>query len=45
VHEGGYKIEIDQDNKRFFRRPDGKAVPECGYRLDDRLDDWRDGSI
>jgi len=42
VHEGGYKIEIDQNNQRFFRRPDGKAVPECGYRLDDWQDDWQD---
>ncbi len=42
VHEGGFKIEIDHDNQRFFRRPDGKAVPECGYRLDDWQDDWQD---
>jgi len=40
VHEGGYKIEFDQDNQRFFRRPDGKAVPSCGYRLDDYQDDF-----
>ena len=40
VHEGGYKIELDQSNQHFFRRPDGKAVPECGYRLDDYQDDF-----
>jgi len=45
VHEGGYKIEIDQDNNRFFRRPDGKAVPECGYRLDDWQDEFADNTV
>jgi hypothetical protein len=31
VHEGGFTIRKDfQDNWRFFR-PDGIAVPECGY--------------
>jgi len=38
VHEGGYKIEFNQAKQRLFRRPDGKAVPECGYRLDDYND-------
>jgi len=40
VHEGGFKIEFDQNKQRFFRRPDGKAVPACGYRLDDWQDDY-----
>lgn len=39
VHEGGYSIEIDHMQQRFFRRPDGRAVPVCGYRLDDWLDE------
>jgi hypothetical protein len=31
VHEGGYSIRKDfQDCWRFFR-PDGIAVPQCGY--------------
>jgi hypothetical protein len=31
VHEGGFTIRKDfQDHWRFFR-PDGIAVPECGY--------------
>jgi hypothetical protein len=31
VHEGGFTIRKDfQDQWRFFR-PDGIAVPECGY--------------
>ncbi|MEE9333761.1 MAG: DUF222 domain-containing protein [Granulosicoccaceae bacterium] len=35
LHEGGYSVEHDQLQQRFFRRPDGRVVPECGYRLDD----------
>ncbi len=45
VHEGGYTIETDStDNTftRFFRRPDGRVVPDCGYRLDDYQDDYQD---
>lgn len=38
VHEGGYSIEFDQSNTRYFRRPDGRVIPENGYRLDD----WHD---
>jgi hypothetical protein len=31
VHEGGFTIRKDfQDHWRFFR-PDGIAVPACGY--------------
>ena len=41
VPEGGYSIEHDQTQQRFFRRPDGRAVPVCGYRLDD----WQDEDI
>lgn len=35
VHEGGYEIRKDHAGNRYFRRPDGRAVPACGYRLDD----------
>jgi len=36
VHEGGFSIRKDfQDCWRFFR-PDGIAVPACGYFADDR---------
>jgi len=41
VHEGGYTVESDEigrPGKRFFRRPDGRVVPESGYHLDD----WQD---
>jgi hypothetical protein len=38
VHEGGFRIEKDfQDHWTFFR-PDGIAVPECGYHARDMLD-------
>ncbi len=39
VHEGGFRIEKDfQDNWTFFR-PDGIAIPDCGYHARDMLDD------
>jgi len=31
VHEGGFRIEKKFRDKWFFRRPDGIAVPECGF--------------
>jgi hypothetical protein len=39
VHEGGFRIERDFRNHWYFLRPDGIAVPECGYRSSDRVDD------
>src|SRR5690606_3967121 len=39
THEGGYTIEQDWRGRWFFRRPDGRAVPECGYCPEDMLDD------
>ena len=38
VHEGGFAIERDYQNHWFFRHPDGKAVPVCGYRAKDMID-------
>jgi hypothetical protein len=39
VHEGGFRIGRDfQDNWTFFR-PDGIAVPDCGYHARDMVDD------
>jgi len=38
VHEGGFQINRDQSGEIFFRRPDGKAVPHCGYFRDDWVD-------
>lgn len=31
VHEGGFRIEKDYRDRWFFMKPDGVAVPECGY--------------
>jgi hypothetical protein len=42
VHEGGFRIEHDYQNRWFFKRPDGRAVPSCGYRTQDRIDDGID---
>ncbi len=39
VHEGGFRIERDYQNRWFFKRPDGRAVPSCGYRPEDTIDD------
>jgi hypothetical protein len=39
VHEGGFAIERDYQNQWFFRRPDGRAVPNCGYQARDMTDD------
>ena len=39
VHEGGFRIEKDYRDHWFFRRPDGRAVPACGYRAADTRDD------
>ena len=42
VHEGGYRIDRDYQNRWFFKRPDGRAVPNCGYRMQDMIDDGID---
>ena len=39
LHEGGFTIEKDYKDRWFFRRPNGIAVPACGYRPEDTLDD------
>jgi hypothetical protein len=39
VHEGGFRIEKDYRDRWFFKRPDGRAVPACGYRPEDMRDD------
>ncbi len=36
---GGFSIAKDYLDHRYFRRPDGIAVPHCGYRAEDTLDD------
>ena len=39
VHEGGFRIEKDYQNRWTFRRPAGIAVPVCGYSSRDMIDD------
>ena len=39
VHEGGYGIDKDFLDRWIFKRPDGIAVPECGYRAEDNCDE------
>jgi hypothetical protein len=39
VHEGGFAIERDYQNHWYFKRPDGRAVPACGYHTEDITDD------
>jgi len=42
LHEGGFRIAVGADGDRYFQRPDGRAIPRSGYRLDDVLDDGVD---
>ncbi len=44
VHEGGFAIAKDYLDRWYFKRPDGQAVPQCGYHLEDTLDDEVDAS-
>jgi Domain of unknown function (DUF222) len=43
VHERGFKIGKDFQDRWTFYRPDGIAVPDCGYHGRDMLDDDLDG--
>lgn len=39
VHEGGFEIATDRRGRKYFRRPDGRAVPVHGYVRSDYEDD------
>jgi len=39
IHEGGFTIQRDYQDRWFFRRPDGRAVPASGYSAKDMIDD------
>jgi len=39
VHEGGFRIEKDFQDRWIFLRPDGIAVPKFGYRSRDMIDE------
>lgn len=49
VHEGGYSIVKHaaglQGSGFMFKRPDEMAVPDCGYRIDDWLDEDLDAGL
>ena len=38
MHEGGFNIEKDFNDRLIFMRPDGIAVPANGYRTQDLID-------
>ena len=38
VHEGGFRIVRDYQDQWIFTRPNGIAVPTCGYRAADTID-------
>ena len=38
VHEGGFRIEKDFQDRWSFLRPDGIAVPDFGFRSQDMID-------
>jgi hypothetical protein len=39
LHEGGYRIRRDYRGEHYFVRADGRAIPRCGYRAADYVDD------
>jgi hypothetical protein len=39
VHEGGFRIEKDFQDRWTFLRPDGIAVPSFGYHARDMMDE------
>jgi hypothetical protein len=42
VHERGFRIDKDFRDRWTFYRPDGIAVPDCGYHARDLVDDDMD---
>lgn len=44
LHEGGFRIRRDYSGERYFVRADGRAIPRCGYRVDDFADDYVTGT-
>ncbi|HET7925888.1 MAG TPA: DUF222 domain-containing protein, partial [Rhodanobacteraceae bacterium] len=44
LHEGGYRIGRDYQGELYFMRVDGRAIPRCGYRVDDYTDDYPAGN-
>ncbi len=44
VHEGAFTVIREHSGELLFRRPDGKAVPACGFCQEDWTDD-EEGAI
>ena len=42
VHEGGFTVRGNFQDQWTFHRPDGIAVPDCGYHAIDMLDEGTD---
>ena len=40
LHEGGFRIRRDYRGELYFVRADGRAIPRCGYRVEDYTDDY-----
>ena len=40
AHEGGFRIERDYQDRWFFKRPDGRAVPTCGYHVNETINEF-----
>lgn len=38
VHEGGYTVCKDHNDRLFFKRPDGRAIPRHGYCRSDQVE-------
>jgi len=39
VHEGGYRIRRDAEERVYFERADGRVIPPCGYAAEDARPD------
>ena len=44
LHEGGFRLHKDFIDRWIFVRPDGVAVPQVGYRVQDMVDAGRGGT-
>ncbi len=44
VHEGGFQMRRDVHGESYFVRPDVRVIPRSGYRLEDMVADFVEGS-
>jgi hypothetical protein len=45
LHEGGFRVERDDGGSLTFVRADGRAIPRCGYRVEDFVDDFAENAV